>query len=122
VTLRLRSLLVGLAALAILVVMTGALAIDLGRQIRAVHERTDLETRRLAAAGVPLLLNALIVGDLASAEQTLRNMNVGTIWKRVLLYEPDGRTLILDASPVARLPREAPDWTRRVLPDRKSVV
>ena len=59
----------------------------------------DVQTQRLASAGVPLLLNALVVGDLASAEQTLDNLNVDMVWRDVRLYESDGHTLILDASP-----------------------
>ena len=59
--------------------------------------------------------NALIVGDLATAEQTLRELNADPVWGRVVLYEPDGRRPILDASP-ARLPKsEAPWLVRRIL-------
>ena len=113
--LRLRTLLLGLTGLAIFTVTVGELALTLNERSRAAEARLVAETKRLMAAGAPLLLNALIVGDLATAEQTLRELNADPVWGRVLLYEPDGRRPMLDASP-ARLPKsEAPWIVRRVL-------
>jgi signal transduction histidine kinase/ActR/RegA family two-component response regulator len=115
VRLRLRTLLLGLTGLAIFTVTVGELALTLNERSRAAEARLVAETKRLMAAGAPLLLNALIVGDLATAEQTLRELNADPVWGRVVLYEPDGRRPILDASP-ARLPKsEAPWLVRRIL-------
>jgi two-component system cell cycle sensor histidine kinase/response regulator CckA len=115
VRLRLRTLLLGLTGLAIFTVTVGELALTLNERSRAAEARLLAETKRLMAAGVPLLLNALIVGDLATAEQTLRELNADPVWGRVVLYESDGRRPMLDASP-ARLPKsEAPWLVRRIL-------
>ena len=76
----------------------------------------DVQTQRLASAGVPLLLNSLVVGDLASAEQTLDNLNVDMVWRDVRLYESDGHTLILDASPRHQRVSSVPAWVRRLMP------
>ena len=51
------------------------------------------QTERLATAAGPLLLDSLVVGDLARAEQTLRNLNADSVWSLVTLYEADGRRL-----------------------------
>jgi two-component system, cell cycle sensor histidine kinase and response regulator CckA len=115
VRLRLRTLLLGLTGLAILAVSLGELVLTLNQRSQAAEARLVDETKRLMAAGVPLLLNALIVGDLATAEQTLRQLNADVVWGRVVLYEPDGRKTILDASP-AHLPESAaPALVRRAL-------
>ncbi len=113
--LRLRTLLLGLTGLAILGVTLGELALTLNERSRAAEARLAEETKRLMAAGAPLLLNALIVGDLATAEQTLRQLNADVVWGRVVLYEPDGTRPMLDASPT-HLPRSsAPAALRRVV-------
>ena len=78
----------------------------------------DVRTQRLASAGVPLLLNSLVVGDLATAEQTLDSLNVDGAWRDVRLYESDGRTLILDTSPQHPRVSSVPAWVRRLMPIR----
>ena len=100
--------------------MLGSLALSLDERIRAAHHRMDVQTQRLASAGVPLLLNALVVGDLASAEQTLDNLNVDMVWRDVKLYENDGHTLILDASPRQQRVSGVPAWVRRLMPIKVS--
>ena len=113
--LRLRTLLLGLTSLAILAVTLGELGLTLKERSRAAEARLVAETQRLMAAGAPLLLNALIVGDLATAEQTLRQLNAEVVWRRVVLYEPNGERLILDASPT-HVPRsDAPELLRRIV-------
>jgi PAS domain S-box-containing protein len=116
----LERLLVGLTGLAILVVVVGHLAFLIPDRVKNAEARLTAETGRLTAAASPLLLNALVVGDLATAEQTLRNLNGGRVWRVVRLYEEDGRTVILDASPPARATTgattgEAPEWFRHRL-------
>jgi two-component system cell cycle sensor histidine kinase/response regulator CckA len=126
VRLSLRTLLLALTGLAILAVTLGELALTLNERRQAAEARLEAETTRLMAAGAPLLLNALIVGDLATAEQTLRQINADVVWRRVVLYEPDGRRPMLDASP-GRLPvSNAPALLRAVLgfdpPERRTPI
>jgi len=116
VKLNLKAVLLGLTGTAIVLVMLGSLALSLDEQLRSAHERMDARTQRLASAGVPLLLNSLVVGDLASAEQTLDNLNVDRAWRDVRLYESDGRTLIFDASPHHQSVSSVPAWVRRLMP------
>jgi PAS domain S-box-containing protein len=100
----------GLTSLAILLTTTGQLALALRQRTAAAQQRVAAQTQRLTAAGVPLLVNALVVGDLATAEQTIRSLNSDLVWERVRLYEPEGQRLILDASPAERLPSRVPRW------------
>jgi two-component system, sensor histidine kinase and response regulator len=109
-------LLLGLTTLAITVVLFGGLVLNVGDRIRVTQSRLAAQSQRLTVAGVPLLLNALIVEDLAMAEQTLRNLNSDLVWRHVRLYESDGRSLMLDASPPDPPASEAPAWLRRLLP------
>jgi signal transduction histidine kinase/ActR/RegA family two-component response regulator len=115
VRLRLRTLLLGLTSLAILGVTLGELALTYKERGRAAEARLVDETKRLMAAGTPLLLNALIVGDLATAEQTLRELNRDVVWRRVVLYEPDGLRTMLDASPSHLPPSNAPALMRHIV-------
>ena len=116
--LQLKAVLLGLTGIAIVLVMLGGLALSLDERIDAAHQRMDVRTQRLASAGVPLLLNSLVVGDLASAEQTLDSLNVDGSWRDVRLYESDGRTLILDTSPQHPRVSSVPAWVRRLMPIR----
>ena len=114
--LQLKAVLLGLTGIATVLVMLGSLWLSLDERIRAAHHRMAVQTQRLGSAGVPLLLNSLVVGDLASAEQTLENLNLDMVWRNVRLDEADGRTLILDASPRHQLVSTVPAWVRRLMP------
>ena len=111
----LRALLLGLTSVAVVVVTLLDLAINV--KLRTDHAESQLteDTERLLSASKPLLLNALVVGDLASAEQTVRNLNAERAWRQARLYEPDGRTLIFDASPGSPAEHGAPAWFGRLL-------
>ena len=111
----LRTLLLGLTIVIVVVVTLCDLALNVKMRMDTAETRMMEHTERLLSASKPLLLNALVVGDLASAEQTVRNLNVGRVWRRVRLYEPDGRTLILDASPEKRSDPSLPGWFGRLL-------
>ena len=114
----LRTLLLGLSSVAIVVVTLSGLAVNLRDRSNAAQVRLSEQTERLAAAAAPLLLDSLVVGDLARAEQTLRNLNADSVWSRVTLHESDGSRLIFDASP-KNLPRsEAPRWVKHLVPVR----
>ncbi len=112
----LRTLLLGLTSVAIVTVTLGGLVVNLKDRSTAARVRLIEQTERLATAAAPLLLDSLVVGDLARAEQTLRNLNAESVWSRVTLYEADGRRVILDASPVNVPPSEAPRWVKQLLP------
>jgi len=111
----LRALLLGISSVAIVVVTLSGLAVNLRDRSNAAQVRLSEQTERLATAAGPLLLDSLVVGDLARAEQTLRNLNADSVWSLVTLYEADGR-LIFDASP-ENLPRSgAPRWVKHLVP------
>jgi two-component system sensor histidine kinase/response regulator len=111
----LRTLLLGLTSLAVVLVTLGDLAVNVKMRMDTAESHLQENTQRLLSASRPLLLNALVVGDLASAEQTMRNLNAGRVWRQARLYEPDGRTLIFDASPGKRTDRHVPEWFGRLL-------
>jgi PAS domain S-box-containing protein len=115
VTSSLRRLLLGLTSLVIAAVTLGGLGLSVKMRIDAANVRLATQGRARSAAGVPVLLNALVVGDLASAEQTLRNLNSDHLWRRVRIYEADGTTVIVDASPVLAARHLTPQWLHRVL-------
>jgi PAS domain S-box-containing protein len=115
VTQSLRALLLGLTSLAVLVVTVCDLAVSVKMRTDTAESQLTENTQRLLAASKPLLLNALVVGDLASAEQTVRNLNAHRVWRQVRLYEPDGQALIFDASPGPGEGRQAPAWFARLL-------
>jgi signal transduction histidine kinase len=114
--LRLRSLLLGLTSFAIAAVELGQLPFDIQERVAAARVNLATQTQQLATAGAPLLLNALVVGDLATAEQILHHLNADLLWRKVVLYESDGQQLILDASPASQPPPDAPRWLGRLLP------
>ena len=114
--LRLRTLLLGLTSVAIATVELGQIPFDIQDRVAAAKVNLATQTQQLATAGAPLLLNALVVGDLATAEQILHHLNADLLWRKVILYESDGRELILDASPASLPPSDAPRWLGRLLP------
>ena len=112
----LRALLLGLSTVAIVTVTLGGLAVNLSDRSTATQVRLSEQTERLVTAAGPLLLDSLVVGDLARAEQTLRTLNMGSVWSRVLLYESDGHRVIFDASPADVRRSQAPRWLKRLAP------
>ena len=112
----LRPLLLGLSSVAIVSVTLGGLAVNLRDRSTAAQVRLAEQTERLAAAAAPLLLDSLVVGDLARAEQTVRNLNTESVWSQVRLYESDGHRIILDASPLRLRQSHAPRWLKQLVP------
>ena len=112
----LRALLLGLSSVAIVTVTLSGLVVNLRDRATATQMRLSEQTERLAAAAGPLLLDSLVVGDLARAEQTLRSLNTDSVWSRVTLYEGDGRRVILDTSPEDLKHSSAPPWVRHLVP------
>jgi signal transduction histidine kinase len=101
---------------AIVTVTLSGLVVNLRDRSSATQMRLSEQTERLAGAAGPLLLDSLVVGDLARAEQTLRSMNTDLVWSRVRLYEGDGRRVILDTSPAHERHPGAPTWVRHLVP------
>ena len=112
----LRALLLGLSTVAIVTVTLGGLAVNLSDRSTATQVRLSEQTERLVTAAGPLLLDSLVVGDLARAEQTLRTLNMESVWSRVLLYESDGHRVIFDASPADVRRSQAPRWLKQLAP------
>ena len=112
----LRTLLLGISSVAIVVVTLSGLAVNLRDRSNAAQVRLSEQTERLATAAGPLLLDSLVVGDLARAEQTLRNLNADSVWSRVTLYEADGTRPIFDASPDNLRRSAAPRWVKHLVP------
>jgi len=112
VTWSLRGLLLGLTSIALIGMVAAESVLELRNRVRETESQLQAQTRLLSSAGAPLLLNALVVGDLATVEQTLRNINPDGVWRQVRLYEPDGRRVILDASPLVVPGSGAPGWFR----------
>jgi signal transduction histidine kinase/ActR/RegA family two-component response regulator len=112
----LRTLLLGLSSVAIVSVTLSGLAVNLRDRSTAAQERLAEQTERLASAAAPLLLDSLVVGDLARAEQTMRNLNRDSVWSEVRLYESDGRRIIFDASPGKVRRSDAPRWLKQMVP------
>ena len=112
----LRTLLLGVSSVAIVIVTLSGLAVNLRDRSNAARVRLSEQTERLATAAAPLLLDSLVVGDLARAEQTLRNLNADSVWSLVTLYESDGSRLIFDASPQNLRRSEAPRWVKHLVP------
>ncbi len=112
----LRTLLLGISSVAIVVVTLSGLAVNLRDRSTAAHVRLSEQTERLATAAAPLLLDSLVVGDLARAEQSLRNLNADSVWNLVTLYESDGTRIIFDASPANLRRSGAPRWVKHLVP------
>ena len=100
----LRSLLLGLTSIALVGMVAAEAALELRQRVRAAESQVETQTRLLSSAGAPLLLNALVVGDLATVEQTLRSINPDRVWQHVRLYEPDGQRLADVLNRLARTP------------------
>src|SRR5262249_45791228 len=86
---RLRTLLLVLTSVAIAVLELGQIPFDIRERVAAAKVNLATQTQQLATAGAPLLLNALVVGDLATAEQILHHLNADLLWRKVVLYEND---------------------------------
>ena len=111
----LRILVLGVTSLALVAVMGGGLLVDLRQRVKGAQIRLAEDSQRLAAGTLPLLVDAFVVGDLATAEQILRRVNAGGVWRRVQILEPSGARVVLDASPAAERASTAPEWFRALL-------
>ena len=108
----LRRLLLIPSAAAIVLITLSALVVMLKIRHDAVEARATAQSQAMMHASAPVLLSALIVGDLAAAEQTLHSLNADGFWTDVRLYEADGKRVIIDVSP----PRAEANGWRQLLP------
>jgi PAS domain S-box-containing protein len=115
VTSSLRTLVLGATSVALVAVMGGGLLLDLRQRVKGAEVRLNEDSQRLAAGTLPLLVDAFVVGDLATAEQILRRVNAEGVWRRVQIVEPSGARVVLDASPGAEGASGAPEWFRGLL-------
>jgi two-component system CheB/CheR fusion protein len=118
VTSSLRTLVLGITSVAIVAVMGGGLAVEIRQRVRAAEVRLAENSQRRAAGTLPLLTDALVIGDLATAEQILRKVNADGTWRRVQVLEPNPSTprVMLDASPASSRESTTPEWFRTLLP------
>lgn len=80
-------------------------------EIRAVSEHTAADTRATAAATIPLLKSAMIVGDLATAQETLDNiMRHGQFRSLGLVDQSGANTLLQGKTETSAVPEATPEW------------
>jgi len=108
----LKRLVLGAATLVLSVVVCAFIVLDVVDGMASVRQRVSDDARRIATVGAPLVLGALIVDDLATAEQTLRAMNADRTIASLRLLAPDGATM-LDLSDLQ--PPAVPAWFRDLL-------
>ena len=99
-----------LIALAIVAVGLPGLLFDLHQQRGQEAQRLAAKGRLLADSVAPLLVNALVVGDLATAEQSLRGANASGFFREIALYEADGHRPMLNVSPREAAVLTVPAW------------
>jgi diguanylate cyclase (GGDEF)-like protein len=107
--------LVAVVFIAALPVFLAHLAIQVYSDVRTASERTTLITEDIAAAALPLLKSTLVVGDLATAQETLDNIMNNGEFMSIRLYGQTGRDLIADGR-AERSPATVavPAWFRNV--------
>jgi PAS domain S-box-containing protein len=98
------------------VVMSVFITFDVLEEMDAARTLTNEQVQRIITVGAPLVLGALVVDDLATAEQALHGMNVERVMATLRLVGPDGKVM-LDLSKPAPAPA-APTWFRALLGPR----
>ncbi len=113
--LSLRTTMLGLIALAIMAVGLPGLLIGVHQKQQHEHQRLISKSKLLADSVVPFLVNALVVGDLATAEQGLRGVNASGFFREIRLFEADGQRTMLDVSPREVSSNGVPGWFIKLL-------
>jgi len=111
----LKHLVLGALVLMTVAVITGFTVYTTVEDLEEDLARLEDTVSSLGKATAPVVLNALVVEDLATAEQSLQAINAGEIMDRVRLLAPDSGRVLVDASPRAPLPSRAPAWLKRAL-------
>jgi len=82
----------------IALVIVPAMALNAYWLMQRHHAHLTKEAGRLASMTIPLLLDDLVTGDLASAEQTLSRLNDDGFFRQARLLSPRGEVVMADVS------------------------
>jgi PAS domain S-box-containing protein len=110
----LQKLVLGAVALVLAAVMSVFLVRDVLEDMAAAQQRFADDARRIATVGAPLVLSALMVDDLATAEQAMTAMNIDHTLSLLRLIDPDGKA-VLEIRPSTPKESVAPAWFRGLL-------
>jgi hypothetical protein len=91
VTWSLRGLLLSLTSIALVGMVGAEAALELRQRVREAESQLQAQTRLLTSAGAPLLLNALVVGDLATVVKPFAAADLRRKVREVLDLGPDSR-------------------------------
>jgi diguanylate cyclase (GGDEF)-like protein len=92
------------------------LAILIASDIRTAAARAAAITQDIAAAALPLLQTTLVIGDLATSQETLDNVMRHGQFRSLRLLDPDGVRILAEGRTLAGTPAETvPDWFVRRL-------
>ncbi len=79
--------------------------------LRTARTRATTNTQDIAAAAIPLLQSTLVVGDLATSQETLDNIMLHGQFDRLTLLDQTGVTPIAKGKPgLAAGSGKVPDW------------
>lgn len=89
--------------------------IEIRRAIRTVTQHVAADVQDIGAATVPLLKSTLVVGDLATAQETLDNIASHGQFRSLWLLAPDGHHILVESKPApessaSRTPAWFVDW------------
>ncbi|MDD2685225.1 MAG: diguanylate cyclase [Gallionella sp.] len=80
-------------------------------EIRTANEHTASDTRATASSAIPMLKSALIVGDLATAQETLDNIMRHGQFRSLRLLDQSGMNILAEGKVAANSVAESPpDW------------
>ncbi|MFA7382934.1 MAG: EAL domain-containing protein [Desulfurivibrionaceae bacterium] len=89
-------------------------AIEISEDISTVRQHTAADVRNLATALLPLLKSALIIGDLATAQETLDNIANPNQFRYLRLLDAHAEQILLEGRPkpaqAIAPPSTAPEW------------
>ena len=97
--------------IAVIPVFVLHVAIQVFSDIRTASKRATANTQDIAAAALPLLQSALIVGDLATAQETLDNIMRHGQFYSLRLHDRDGSQILAEGRlAIADAAEKTPDW------------
>ena len=110
----LKQLVLGAVALAAIAVVATFTLVNVVEEVEVARQHNINSAKRLATISAPIVLTALVVGDLATAEESLEAMNADGALAKVSLLDAAERGRAFDV-PTPRAAGEAPAWLRRAL-------
>lgn len=97
--------------IAVIPVFVLHVAIQVFSDIRTASKRAITNTQDIAAAALPLLQSALIVGDLATAQETLDNIMRHGQFHSLRLHDRSGSLILAEGrQAIADAAEQTPDW------------